>query len=59
MRNLARGFFVLGSCPVRIAQEDGKAGVVRAQRLAQMLCVVRVEDRDGAHVSSCQKPAQS
>jgi len=24
-----------------------------------MLGVVRVEDRDGAHVSACQKPAQS
>jgi hypothetical protein len=58
-RDLARGFFEFGSSPVWVAQEDRKAGVMRAQRLAQVLGVVRVEDRDGAHVSACQKPAQS
>ena len=36
-----------------------QAGVMRTQCLAQMRAVLRLEDRDGAHVSSCQKPAQS
>ena len=57
--NLARGFFAFGPGPVRIAQEHRQAGVMRLQRFAQMLRMARLEDRDGAHVSSCQKPAQS
>jgi hypothetical protein len=56
---LTRGFFALGAGPLRIAQEDRQPRVMRPQGFAQMLRVVRVEDRDGAHVSSCQKPAQS
>jgi hypothetical protein len=45
--------------PARIPEEDRQAGVMRLQRFAQVLGVIRVEDRDGAHVTSCQKPAQS
>ena len=57
--NLAGGFFAFGPGPVRVAQEYRQAGVMRTQCLAQMRAVLRLEDRDGAHVSSCQKPAQS
>ena len=32
---------------------------MRLQGLLQVRGVLRVEDRDGAHVRSCQKPAQS
>ena len=57
--DLPGGFVAFGAGPVRVAEEDRQASVVRAQGLAQVRGMVGVEDRDGAHVSSCQKPAQS
>ena len=58
-RQIPRGFGEVVRGPPGIAQEHRQAGVMRLQGFPQVRGVVRVEDRDGAHVRSCQKVAQS
>ena len=58
-RNLPGGFGHLRLGPFRITEEDRQSGVMGLQRFAQVLGVIRVEDRDGAHVRPCQKASQS
>ena len=57
--NLAGSFSEISFRPARVPQEDGQAGIMSLQGFLQVRGVLRVEDRDGAHVRSCQKPAQS
>ena len=53
------GFGKIMVRPAGVAQEHRQAGIMRLQGFLQVHGVVRVENRDGAHVRSCQKPAQS